>query len=100
MYMLKPLSNRVLVEPLKEEAKSAGGIVLPDTAKKKPQEGRVIAVGPGKLLDNGKLVPMSVKKGDIVVYPEYGGTEVKIKDKEYVIIEEDSLLAIKVEKGK
>jgi len=93
--MIKPLHNRVLLEPLKEQEKSAGGIVLPDTARKKPQEGKVLAVGPGKLTDDGKTLPMSVKKGDIVIYPEFGGTEVKIGDKEYVLIEEDSLLAIK-----
>ena len=93
--MLRPLGNRVLVEPLKEEETSKGGIVLPDTAKKKPQEGKVLAVGPGKVSDDGKRIPMSVKKGDIVIYPEFGGTEVKIKDKECVILEEDSLLAIR-----
>ncbi len=93
--MIKPLHNRVLLEPLKEAEKTAGGIVLPDTAKKRPQEGKVLAVGPGKLLDNGQLAPLSVKKGDIVIYPEFGGTEVKVGEKEYVIVEEDSLLAIK-----
>ena len=93
--MVKPLHNRVLIAPLKEAEKTAGGIVLPDTAKKRPQEGKVLALGPGKLMDNGQLAPMSVKKGDIVIYPEFGGTEVKVNDKEYVIIEEDSLLAIK-----
>lgn len=93
--MIKPLGNRVLLEPIEEEERTSGGIVLPDTAKKKPQEGKVVAVGPGKTLDDGKLVPMSVKVGDIVVYPEFGGTELKVKDKEYVIIEEDSLLGIR-----
>ena len=95
MVMIKPLGNRVLLEPIEEEERTSGGILLPDTARKKPQEGKVVAVGPGKTLDDGKLVPMSVKVGDIVVYPEFGGTELKVKDKEYVIIEEDSLLGIR-----
>jgi chaperonin GroES len=93
--MIRPLGNRVLLQPLEEEEKSAGGIVLPDTARKKPQQGKVVAVGPGKTLEDGRLVPVSVKVGDVVVYPEFGGTELKIKDKEYVIIDEDSLLGIR-----
>jgi len=93
--MIRPLGNRVLLQPLEEEEKSAGGIVLPDTARKKPQQGKVVAVGPGKTLEDGRLVPLSVKVGDVVVYPEFGGTELKIKDKEYVIIDEDSLLGIR-----
>jgi len=92
--MIKPLGNRVLLEPLEEEARSVGGIVLPDSARKKPQRGKVVACGPGKTLDDGKLVPMSVKIGDVVVYPEFGGTELKLRDKEYIIIDEDSLLGI------
>src|SRR3990172_6177086 len=96
---VKPLGNRVLLEPLKEAEKSAGGIVLPDTAKKKPQEGKVVAVGPGKRLDSGELVPVSVKKGDIVIYAEYGGTDIKLGSKEYVVIDEDHLLAIKTKEG-
>jgi chaperonin GroES len=93
--MIRPLGNRVLLKPLEEEEKSAGGIVLPDSARKKPQQGKVVAVGPGKTLEDGRLVPLSVKVGDVVVYPEFGGTELKIKDKEYVIIDEDSLLGIR-----
>lgn len=93
--MLKPLGDRVLVEPLEAEEKSAGGIYLPEAAQEAPREGKVIAVGPGKLLDNGERAPMSVKEGDIVVYTKYGGNEVKLGDKEYLIIDEGSLLAVK-----
>jgi len=94
--MLKPLSGRVLVKPLKSEAKSTGGILLPDTAQKRPQEGKVVAVGEGKVLDNGQVEPIPVKVGDIVIYPEYGGTEVKFNDGEYLLIDSDSLLAVRV----
>ena len=92
--MIKPLGNRVLLEPLEEEEQSTGGIVLPDTARKKPQRGKVVAVGPGKTLDDGKLVPVSVKVDDTVVYAEFGGTELKFDGKEYIIIDEDSLLGV------
>jgi len=88
------------VRPLTEEEQTAGGIVLPDSAKKRPQEAEVLAVGPGRVLDNGELAPMTVKKGDVVIYPEYGGTEVKIAGEELLIIEEDSILAIKDDEGK
>ncbi|MBE3549958.1 MAG: Heat shock protein 60 family co-chaperone GroES [Brockia lithotrophica] len=91
--MLKPLSDRVVVEPLEREERTAGGIVLPDTAKEKPQEGRVVAVGPGRYED-GKLVPMEVKVGDRVIFSKYAGTEVKVKDKEYLILREADILAI------
>ena len=94
--MLKPLSGRVLVKPLKSEAKSSGGILLPDTAQKRPQEGKVVAVGEGKVLDNGQVEAIPVKVGDIVIYPEYGGTEVKLDDEEYLLIDSDSLLAVRV----
>jgi chaperonin GroES len=93
--MLKPLGNRVLIKPLTEEGTSAGGIVLPDTAKKKPLEGEVIAVGEGERLESGKVVPLPVKVGDIVVYPEFGGTEVRVGQEEYLIVDADSILAIK-----
>ena len=95
--MLKPLGDRVLVEPLEPEEKSAGGIYLPESAQEKPREGKVIAVGPGKLLDNGQRAEMGVKVGDIVVYTRYGGNEVRVGDKEYLIIDEGSLLAVKAE---
>mgnify|MGYP001427392554 CR=1 FL=1 len=90
---LKPLDDRVVIEPIEAEQKTAGGIVLPDTAKEKPMRGKVVAAGPGKLLDSGKRAEMSVKKGDEVIYGKYSGTEVKIKGKEYVIVRESDLLA-------
>ncbi len=93
--MLKPLGDRIIVKPISEEEKSPGGIVLPETAKEKPQEGEVIAVGPGKLLDNGQVVPLEVKVGDRVIYSKYGGTEIKIDGEEYVILRSDDLLAIR-----
>ena len=91
---IKPLGERVLVEPIKEEEAVKGGIIIPDSAKEKPQEGKVIAVGTGKLDENGKVVPFNVKKGDIVLMPKYGGTEVKVDGKEYQIMREDDILAI------
>ena len=93
--MIKPLGDTVVVEPLEEEDKSPGGIILPDTAKKKPQEGIVIAVGPGKVLDDGSRAEMAVKKGDKVIYAKYGGTEVTVDGKDYVILDQDSIFAIK-----
>lgn len=91
---IKPLGERVLVEPLKEGEVNKGGIIIPDSAKEKPQEGKVIAVGTGKLDDNGKKIPFNVKKGDIVLMPKYGGTEVKVDGKEYQIMREDDILAV------
>lgn len=91
---IKPLGDRVLVEQMEASEQKKGGIIIPDTAKEKPQEGKVIAVGTGKLDDDGKLIPFSVKKGDKVLMPKYGGTEVKIDDKEYQIVREDDILAI------
>ncbi len=96
MAKIQPLGDKVLVEPLEAEEKSPGGIILPDTAKERPKEGRVIAVGPGKLNDKGEREPMPVKEGDIVIYTEFSGTEVKIDGKKYLIIDADSLLAVKV----
>jgi len=92
---LKPLDDRVVVEVLEEEQTTSGGIVLPETAQKKPQEGKVLAVGPGKLLDNGERVPLAVKVGDVVIFAKYGGTEVRVGEKEYTILRGDDLLAIK-----
>jgi chaperonin GroES len=92
---LKPLDDRVVVEVLKEEETTAGGIVLPETAQKKPQEGKVLAVGPGKLLENGQRVPLEVQVGDVVIFAKYGGTEVRVGEKEYTILRSDDLLAIK-----
>lgn len=91
---IQPLGDRVLVEPVKEEESKKGGIIIPDTAKEKPQQGKVIAVGTGKLDDNGKLIPFNVKKGDRILMPKYGGTEVKINDKEYQILREEDILGI------
>lgn len=91
---IQPLGERVLVEPLKEEESTKGGIIIPDTAKEKPQEGKVIAVGTGKVDDNGKKIPFNVKKGDRVLMPKYGGTEVKVDGKEYQILREDDILGI------
>ncbi len=91
---IKPLGERVLVEPLSEGEVNKGGIIIPDSAKEKPQEGKVIAVGTGKLDDNGKKIPFNVKKDDIVLMPKYGGTEVKVDGKEYQIMREDDILAV------
>ncbi|MBB6030165.1 chaperonin GroES [Oceanithermus desulfurans] len=92
--MIKPLADRVVVEPIEEEVTTKGGIVLPDTAKEKPQRGKVIAVGSGKLLENGERVPLEVKEGDIVVFAKYGGTEIEIDGNEYIILSERDLLAV------
>ena len=92
----KPLGNRIVVEPAEEEASvSSGGIYIPDTANEKPQEGKVIAAGPGRLTDDGKRVPMEIKKGQTVVYSKYGGTEYRVGDTEYVVLREDDVLFIK-----
>ncbi len=89
----KPLGNRVVVEPLDtEEQMSSGGIYIPDTAKEKPQEGRVVAVGPGRLSDEGNRIPMEIAVGDTVVYSKYGGTEYKEGDTEYLVLREDDIL--------
>jgi chaperonin GroES len=93
---LKPLADRVVVKPIEGERVSKGGIVLPDTAKEKPQEGKVIAVGEGRLSEDGKRLPMDVKVGDIVIYAKYGGTEIKIEDEEFMILRESDILAKKV----
>ncbi len=89
----KPLGNRIVVEPSEEEAQmSAGGIYIPDTAKEKPQEGKVVAVGPGKLTDDGKRIPMELEVGDTVVYSKYGGTEFREGETEYLVLREDDVL--------
>ena len=91
---IKPLGERVLVEPLTEGEVNKGGIIIPDSAKEKPQEGKVVAVGTGKIDEHGKKVPFNVKKGDIVLMPKYGGTEVKVDGVEYQIMREDDILAV------
>ena len=89
----KPLGNRIVVEPMEEDAQmTAGGIYIPDTAKEKPQEGKVVAVGPGKLTDDGKRIPMELAVGDTVVYSKYGGTEFREGDIEYLVLREDDVL--------
>lgn len=90
---LKPLADRVVIKPIVKEEVTKGGIVLPDTAKEKPQEGEVVAVGPGKLGDEGKRIEMEVKKGDRVVYAKYAGTEWKYEGEEYIILRESDILA-------
>ncbi|WP_077614257.1 co-chaperone GroES [Caenibacillus caldisaponilyticus] len=92
--MLAPIGDRIVIEPVEKEEKTASGIVLPDTAKEKPQEGRVVAVGTGKLLDNGERVALEVKEGDRVIFSKYAGTEVKYDGKEYLILRQDDILAI------
>ncbi|NOX97140.1 MAG: co-chaperone GroES [Nitrospirae bacterium] len=91
---IQPLGDRVLVKPMEKEEKTKGGILLPDTAKEKPQEGEVIAVGPGRMLKDGKTVPLEVKKGDKVLFSKYGGTEVKVDGDEHLIMKEEDILAI------
>ena len=91
---LKPLSDRVVVEPAAAEEKSSGGIILPDTAQEKPQQGTVVATGPGKVSDSGTLVEMSVKDGDKILYGKYSGTEVNVAGTEYIIMRESDILAI------
>lgn len=91
---LVPLGDRVVVKAIEQEEKTKGGIVLPDTAKEKPQEGEVLAVGSGRLLDNGERVPLEVKVGDRVVFAKYGGTEVKLNGETYIILRESDILAI------
>ena len=91
---LQPMGDRIVVEPLAKEEVTKGGIVLPDTAKEKPQEGKVLAVGPGKMTDDGKRITPDVKVGDIVVYAKYGGTEYKEDGKELMILRESDILAV------
>lgn len=92
---LEPLGDRIVVKPVAKEEVTKGGIVLPDTAKEKPQEGEVVAVGPGRVTEEGKRVPLDLKKGDTVVYPKYSGTELKIEGEEYLIMRESEVLAKK-----
>jgi chaperonin GroES len=93
---LQPLADRLVVKPVQKEEMTKGGIYLPDTAKEKPQEGEVVAVGPGKMTDEGKRIAMDLKVGDIVIYSKYGGSEIKIDDVEMIILRESDVLAKKV----
>ena len=95
MAKIEPLGDRVVIKPTAKEDVSKGGIVLPDTAKEKPQEGKIIAVGPGRLTEDGKRTGMEVKKGDKVIYSKYAGTEFKLNDEELVIMREGDILAKK-----
>lgn len=91
--MIRPLDDRVVIEPMEAEEKTAGGIVLPDTAKEKPMKGKIIAVGDGKMLESGKRAELLVKKGDKVLYGKYAGTEVIVDGKEYLVMRESDILA-------
>jgi chaperonin GroES len=91
---IRPLNDRVLVLRVEEEKKTAGGIIIPDTAKEKPQEGKVVAVGPGKVADDGKRTPLDVKEGDRILFSKWGGTEIKIDGVEHLFMKEDDILAV------
>ncbi|MBG9587371.1 co-chaperone GroES [Cytobacillus firmus] len=92
--MLKPLGDRIIIELVETEEKTASGIVLPDTAKEKPQEGKVVAVGTGRILENGERVALEVADGDRIIFSKYAGTEVKYEGKEYLILRENDILAV------
>nr|WP_279326723.1 co-chaperone GroES [Bacillus kexueae] len=93
-HVLKPLGDRVVIELVESEEKTASGIVLPDTAKEKPQEGKVVAVGTGRVLDSGERVALEVKEGDRIIFSKYAGTEVKYEGTEYLILRESDILAV------
>ena len=92
---LQPLADRLVAKPSEKEEKTKGGIILPDTVKEKPQEGKVLAIGPGRLSEDGKRIPMDIKVGDLVVYAKYGGTEIKVDNDDLVILRESDILAKK-----
>ena len=91
---IRPLHDRIIVERLEEETKTAGGIIIPDTAKEKPQQGKVIAVGKGKKTEDGKLLPLDVKVGDRILFGKYAGTEIKIEGKEFLMMREEDVLGV------
>ncbi len=91
---VKPLGDRVLVEVLEAEERTKGGIVLPDTAKEKPQQGKVVSVGKGKISDDGKVVPLEVKEGDVILYGKYSGTELKVDDRNLLMLREEDILGV------
>jgi chaperonin GroES len=97
---LRPLHDRVLIRRIEEQETVKGGIIIPDTAKEKSQEGEVIASGPGKILDNGSVQPLEVKKGDRILFGKYSGAEVRIADQDYLILREDEIIGILAETGK
>ena len=90
---LEPLADRLVVKPIEKEEVTKSGLVIPDTAKEKPQEGEVLAVGPGRMTEEGKRIPMDIKVGEVVIYAKYGGTEIKVEDEEYMILRESDVLA-------
>ena len=90
----KPLNDRVIVTRVEKEQKTAGGIIIPDTAKEKPQEGKIVAAGPGKLDDNGNRIPMEVKEGDRILFSKYAGTEIKINGVEHIFMKQEDILAV------
>ena len=96
---IRPLHDRIIVERLEEETKTAGGLIIPDTAKEKPQQGKVIAVGKGKKTEDGKILPLDVKVGDRILFGKYAGTEIKIEGQEFLMMREDDVLGV-VEGGK
>ncbi|MCB1827660.1 MAG: co-chaperone GroES [Coxiellaceae bacterium] len=91
---IRPLHDRLVIERLEEERKSAGGIVIPDSATEKPSQGKVVAIGPGKMLDDGKVIPLGVRVGETVLFGKYSGTEVKIGGKEMVVMREDDIMGV------
>jgi chaperonin GroES len=91
---LKPLADRLIVKPLEQEEEKRGGIIIPDTAKEKPEKGEILAVGPGKLLENGQRAPMEVKNGDKIIFQKYGGHEVKVDGAELMILREEDVMAV------
>lgn len=91
---IKPLSDYILIEPLERETKLPSGIIIPDTAKEKPQEGKVLSTGPGRRDEKGDIVPMGVKNGDVVMYKKWGGTEIKVEGKELLLVKEEDVLAV------
>ena len=91
---LRPLNDRVIVKRLEEEEKTVGGIIIPDTAKEKPQQAKVIAVGKGRTLENGQVIPLTVKEGDRILFGKYAGTEVKVEGEEFLIMREDDILGV------
>ena len=97
---IQPLADRVIVKPIEREERTKGGIIIPDTAKEKPQEGEVLAIGPGRLSEDGNRIAMDVKVGDGVFYSKYGGTEIKVENEELVILHESDILAKKIKSTK
>ena len=95
---LQPMGDRLVVKPTQVEEKTKSGIYIPDTVKEKPQEGKVVAIGPGRMTDEGKRIPMDVEVGDTIIYSKYGGSEIKIDDEELIILRESDILAKKVSK--